>query len=357
METPFALLLADYCLEVRPGQNVLVEAETPALPLVEALYKAVLARGGYPQLQLEYPQQALDFYRLGGGWLETIPVVRKAALEAADSTLRIKSEQNPLALAGVNPALVSRHQKAWSELAEIRRKKRWCLTLYPTPGYAEQAGMSLPEFRRFVERALYLDQQNPVAGWRELAGFQAALIERLKRVRKVVLEAAGTHLELSVEGRSWINSDGKRNMPSGEVFTGPHESSANGEVTFNLPAVASGHPVNGVYLRFEKGRVVEARAQEGEEFLLRMLDTDQGSRQLGELGIGTNYGIDRPTGIVLFDEKIGGSVHLALGNSYPETGGVNKSAVHWDLVLDLRKGGRLLADGEVLQDNGKFVGL
>jgi len=189
-----------------------------------------------------------------------------------------------------------------------------------------------------------------VAAWRELSERQARLIERLSRAREIRIEAPGTDLALDVEGRTWVNSDGRRNMPSGEVFTGPHEASATGTVRFTVPTSHAGVAVAGVQLRFEDGVVVDARAERGEDHLLATLDTDAGARRLGELGIGTNTGIDRPTGMILLDEKIGGTVHLALGRSYPETGATNESAVHWDLICDLRSGGRILADGEVIAD-------
>lgn len=305
---------------------------------------------------MKYAGEARDFLRYGGQWLKQVPAARMALIEKADASLRILSEENPLEEADVDPATLSAYQKAWQPLRSLRLQKRWCLTLYPTPGYAQQAGMGTAEFRSFVERALYLDKPDPVAAWRELSAFQSSLIERLARVKEIRLEAPGTDLRLRVEGRTWVNSDGKRNMPSGEVFTGPYESSAEGFVTFNLPTVVSGQRVEGVYLRFQQGKVVEARAERGDDYLQRMLETDSGARFLGEIGIGTNYGIAQASGIILYDEKIGGSVHLAIGQSYPETGGTNTSAIHWDLVLDLRQGGRIWADGEVLQEDGKFVG-
>ena len=219
-------------------------------------------------------------------------------------------------------------------------KKRWCSTLWPTEALAGQAGMPLADYQAFVSRALFLDQPDPVASWGALRTFQAKLIDRLKPVRDVHIEAEGTDLTLRVAGRTWVNSDGKRNMPSGEVFTGPHEKSANGRIRFTVRSAPEG---------------VDARADRGEEYLRRALETDGGAKFLGELGIGTNFGIDRPTGTILFDEKIGGTVHLALGRSYPETGGKNASALHWDLICDLRAGGRLTADGDVLMLDGRFA--
>jgi aminopeptidase len=193
-----------------------------------------------------------------------------------------------------------------------------------------------------------------VTAWKELSEYQARLIERLAGAKEIRIEADGTDLTLDVSGRTWVNSDGKRNMPSGEVFTGPHEGSAEGTIRFTIPATPAGVDVAGVELTFAGGRVVDARAERGEDYLIQTLDTDEGARRLGELGVGTNFGLDRPTGMVLLDEKIGGTVHLAVGSSYPETGGVNESAVHWDLVCDLREGGRLLADGQPVLVDGTF---
>ncbi|RDI95735.1 aminopeptidase [Meiothermus sp. QL-1] len=356
MEERFATLLADYCLELKPGQTLLVEAEPAALPLLEPLHAVALERGAYPIVQLFPAASSRPFFLYGEAWLD-VPPAQLGLMRAVDASLRIESAQNPLELSDIPPERLSRFRKGWQPYQQERSKRRWCLTLYPTPGYAQQAGMPTAEFRTLVERALYLDHPDPVLAWLELSRFQAALIERLQRAREIRLEAEGTDLRLRVEGRSWVNSDGRRNMPSGEVFTAPIETSVEGEVRFNLPSTALGQRVRGVHLRFQAGRVVEARAEEGEAYLRAMLETDAGARCLGELGIGTNYGLSRPTGLVLYDEKIGGTVHLALGQSYPETGGTNVSAIHWDLVLDLRPGGRIWVDGEVLQEDGRFVGL
>jgi aminopeptidase len=206
-----------------------------------------------------------------------------------------------------------------------------------------------------VERALFLDREDPVAAWGELARFQAGLIKRLAPAREIRIQADGTDLTLDVSERTWVNSDGKRNMPSGEVFTGPHEHSAEGTIRFTIPTSPRGVVVEDVTLEFREGRVVRAKAERGDAYLQATLETDEGARYLGELGIGTNFGIDRPIGAILFDEKIGGTVHLALGRSYPETGGTNESVVHWDLICDLREGGTLTADGEVILRDGRFV--
>jgi aminopeptidase len=240
-------------------------------------------------------------------------------------------------------------------LREQALKRRWCSTLWPTQAGAQQAGMNLVDFDAFVQRALFLDQDEPVTSWRALHDFQEGLIERLRGAQELRVEAPGTDVTLNVKGRTWVNSDGKRNMPSGEVFTGPHETSANGRIRFGVPSSPAGIDVAGVDLEFRDGLVVAAAAERGEEYLQRALATDDGARRLGEVGIGTNFGIDRPIGATLFDEKIGGTVHLALGRSYPETGGKNESALHWDLICDLRQGGRLSADGTTIMQDGRFA--
>ncbi|HMJ01324.1 MAG TPA: aminopeptidase, partial [Conexibacter sp.] len=233
--------------------------------------------------------------------------------------------------------------------------RRWCLTLWPTSALAQQAGMGDAAFAAFVRRALFLDRPDAAAAWCELGTMQAALIERLAGARELRIETEGTDLTLRVDDRTWQNSDGRRNMPSGEVFTGPLEDSANGTIRFTVPSSPRGVTVEDIELTFRDGEVASARAARGDDYLQRTLATDPGARRLGEIGIGTNAGIDRPIGAILFDEKIGGTVHLALGRSYPETGGVNESAVHWDLICDLRRGGRLSADGEIVEEDGRFA--
>jgi aminopeptidase len=352
----FADLLAGYCLEVRPGQQVLVRSTTHAAPLLLELQRAILERDAWPLLRVELPGQARSFYdHAGDRHLDDISNLALAEAKGIDASLGITATADLHELVGVDPARITRLARARRPMREATMKKRWCSTLWPTDALAEQAGMTLPDYEAFVTRALFLDQPDPVTSWGGLRTFQAKLIERLKEARDVRVEADGTDLTLRVAGRTWVNSDGRRNMPSGEVFTGPHEKSANGRIRFTVRSSPEGVDVDGVELEFRDGEVVGARADTGEDYLGRALETDAGARFLGELGIGTNFGIDRPTGTILFDEKIGGTVHLALGRSYPETGGKNASALHWDLICDLRQGGRLTADGDVLMLDGRFA--
>jgi len=352
----FAALLCDWCLEVEAGQQVLVRSTTLAAPLLRALHAAILEREAWPLLRAELPELEADFYALArDAQLDGFPSIAHAEAEHADAFLAIQAPANTRALAEVAPERIARVARARAPLSELRLAKRWCGTLWPTPASAQQAGMGEDAFTAFVRRALFLDRADPAAAWRELGAFQAGLVERLAGARELRIEAEGTDLTLRVDGRTWVNSDGRRNMPSGEVFTGPLEDSANGTIRFTVPSSPRGVAVEDVELTFRDGEVVDARAGRGQAYLEQALATDAGARRLGELGIGTNRGIDRPIGAILFDEKIGGTVHLALGRSYPETGGVNASALHWDLICDLREGGRLSADGELVQEGGQFA--
>jgi aminopeptidase len=340
---------------VQAGQQVVVRSTTLAAPLLLELQRALLERDAWPHLRVELPGQGAAFYaHARDAHLDAFPALALAEAEGTDASIGIQAPENTRALAAVPPARIARAARARQPVREAALRRRWCATLWPTPAGAQQAGMDTAGFEAFVRRALFLDRPDPVAAWAGLHDFQATLIERLAGARELRIEAEGTDLRLRVDGRTWINSDGRRNMPSGEVFTGPREDSATGAVRFTVPSSPGGVDVDGVQLELRDGEVVRASAQRGGEYLDRTLATDAGARRLGEVGIGTNFGIDRPIGAILFDEKIGGTVHLALGRSYPETGGRNESAVHWDLICDLRPGGRLTADGEIVVDQDGF---
>jgi aminopeptidase len=351
----FAALLCDWCLEVQAEQQVLVRSTTQAAPLLLAVQRALLERGAWPVLRPELAGQQEGFYAAARDHhLDTVPTSERATVEAVDAFLSIQAPFNTRSLADVDPGKQARMRKAGRELQEIRLAKRWAISLWPTPAQAQEAGMSDAAFAAFVERALFLDRDDPTKAWGELRDFQQRLIDQLEPATEIRIQAEGTDLTLNVQGRGWVNSDGRRNMPSGEVFTGPLEDSATGTIRFTVPSSPGGVEVENVELRFEQGEVVEATAGKGQAYLDATLATDPGAKRLGELGIGTNFGIDRASGMILLDEKIGGTVHVALGRSYPETGGVNESAVHWDLICDLRDGGTLEADGKVLQRDGEF---
>ena len=353
----FAALLCDYCVGATTGDQVVVRSSSLAAPLLLALERALLEREAWPLLRVALPEQEAAFWSAARDvHLDGFPPIELAEAAGTEASLRIDAPSNTRALAGVDAARLTRAARARAPVREAALRRRWCVTVWPTPAGAQQAGMATGDFAAFVRRALFLDRDDPVAAWGELRDVQSRLVERLERAAEIRIEAGGTDLTLSVAGRTWINSDGKRNMPSGEVFTGPLETSAEGRIRFDVPSSPRGLEVSGIELEFREGRVTAARADRGDDVLQAMLATDDGARRLGELGIGTNFGIDRAVGSTLFDEKIGGTVHLALGRSYPETGGTNESAIHWDMICDLRRGGRLSADGEPVVDAGALTG-
>jgi aminopeptidase len=351
-----ARLLVGYCLEASPGQQVSVRSTTLAAPQLLAVQRELLAAEAFPLLRVELPGQSAEWWEHARDvHLDELSSLALAEAGEADASLRIQAPFNTRELADVDPARMARAARAQAPAREAMLGRRWCLTLWPTPALAQEAGMSERAFAGIVRRALFLDRPNPVAAWRELHDTQERLIERLSRARELRIEAEGTDLRLQVEGRTWVNSDGRRNMPSGEVFTGPHEDSAEGRIRYTIPSSPGGREVTGIELEFRGGEVAAAFAERGEDVLRATLETDPGARRLGEIGIGTNFGIDRPIGNILFDEKLGGTVHLAIGRSYPETGGTNESAVHWDMICDLRRGGRLTADGAAVVQDGRLV--
>lgn len=352
-----AELLVHYCVSAQPKERILLAGSTHTLPLFEEVARALLRAGARPTLQLSYPTQTEDFIRLAAeDVLGSLDPAEEADMRAIEGSIRLLTHaaQRP----PTDPAYLARlarAQQAAAPLQRLRSAKKWTLTQYPTPAGAAGAGMNQAEYEDFVMRAMFLDRPDPVSAWAEVRAYQAKLIERLARADTIRIEAPETDLTLRVGGRQWANSDGKRNMPSGEVFVSPREDSAQGHIYFGLPTEYQGQAVSGIWLRFKNGKIVEASAEEGQDALLSALDTDAGARFLGEIGIGTNAGIQTPSRNILYDEKIGGTVHLAAGRSYPETGGQNVSAIHWDMICDLRGGGRLWLDGELLQENGKFV--
>lgn len=358
----FAQTLVRYSLDTRPGDLFVARTTTLAVPLLREIYREALRAGAHVVCRLTFDGQDETFYREADeGQLEWISPMEWAETEQVTARLTINAPFNTRSGSSIDPKRQARRARALAELSALHRQRsakgevRWCGTLFPTHALAQEAGMSLPDYEEFVHRAMLLDRDDPIAAWRAFSAEQQKKADFLNGVRTLRIIAPDTDLALSVEGRQWINSDGHRNFPSGEVFTGPLEDSANGHIRFTYPAIAGGREIEDVQLWFEQGRVVKATARRGEDYLLEMLDTDPGARYLGEVAIGNNYNIQRFTQNVLFDEKIGGTCHLAVGASYPETGGRNESAVHWDMVCDLRSGGAIYADGEVIHRDGKWM--
>ncbi len=363
--TRWAKTLVSYCLGVRPGQSVLIASTPLAEPLVSEVYREVLRAGGHPIPHIELPSLREILLTEGNeGQLAWLDPSVKLLIEQVDARLRIEAEPNTRSLAAVDPRRQAIAGRTGREVRQITSRRslsgelRWCGTLYPTEAHAQDADMSLADFTEFVYEACFLNSPDPAEAWRELGRHQQFYVDWLAGKQMVHVVGPETDLRLSIAGRSFRNSDGKRNFPSGEFFTSPVEDSAEGVIRFTIPSSVGGRLVQDVRLRFEGGVVVEASAAVGEAYLREMLSMDEGSNRVGEFAFGNNFGIQRGIRNILFDEKIGGTVHMALGNSYPETGGKNVSALHWDMVCDLRAaagGGEVYVDDTLFFKDGRFI--
>ncbi|MBA3432077.1 MAG: aminopeptidase [Actinobacteria bacterium] len=354
-------ILVDYSVRVKEGDLVSIRGSYVAEPLILALYKRCLERGAFPTIRASLPAAVPLFYRFAQErQLEFIWETDRWLTENLDVSFDIISDTNTRQLSRVDPARQATSARARKPLLDRFLERgasgdfRWNVTLFPTEAHAMDAEMSLDEYEDFYYGACLTDAADPVSEWQKVAARHARLVEWMGGRNEVHIEGEGTDLILEVGGRTFLPADGKENFPDGEIFTGPIEDKTRGVVSFSYPAIYGGQAVEGIRLEFDGGRIENASARRNEEYLIKTLDTDPGARVLGELGIGTNYGISAFTGEILLDEKIGGTVHLAVGASYPESGGVNESAVHWDMVCDLRNGGRITVDGDTLMEDGKL---
>jgi aminopeptidase len=358
-----ANVLVRYSSEVRPGQLVGISAPIAAKPLVLSLYREVLLAGAHPLVLISPDECAEILLRTGSeDQLRFANPIEMREVEIADVSIHVLAPENTRALTDIDPrrqAIRSNARRPMMNLFLQRaaeKSLRWVATQFPCQSSAQEAEMSLAAYEDFVFRAGLLEEPDPLAAWKSLSERQQRLAYRLQAARELRFTTPeGTDLRIGVEGRTWINCDGHENFPDGEVFTGPLEDATEGIICFNLPSIHANREVCGVRLTFQAGRVVDASATKGEEFLIQMVDQDPGARILGEAAIGCNYAITRHTRNTLFDEKIGGTFHVALGTAYPESGGKNRSGLHWDMVCDLRQGGRIFADGQVISENGRFV--
>jgi aminopeptidase len=356
-------VLVNYSVAVQPGEKVLVQGDVTASSLLKAVYAKVLQAGGHPLLEIPVlpGTQELFFHYASDGQLQYVHEPIKLVRETYDLMITIRGTENTRALSNIDPAKVVMMNRAYAEVAEIYRRRsasgelRWVATLFPTNAYAQDAEMSLSEYEDFVYSACMPDLDDPVGYWKRFSAWQQKIVDWLEGKERVHVVGPETDLRLNIAGRAFINDDGKNNMPSGEVFTGPVEDSVEGHVYFSYPAITAGREVAGIRLWFEKGKVVKATAEKNEDFLLQTLDTDEGARYVGEFAIGTNKGITQFTRQILFDEKINGSFHMAVGFSIPETGGKNESAIHWDMICDMHDGGEIWVDDELLYKDGDFV--
>jgi aminopeptidase len=356
-------VLVNYSVGVKKGQLVRINGPVVSQPLVLALFRKVLAAGGHPMVRMAPEETAEIFVKHATDeQLRYLNPVAVFEYERIDCSIGIWADENTKALTNSDPKKLGLQQAARKPLMDIflnkaaEGKLKWCGTQFPCQAAAQDAEMSLAEYEDFVFSAGLLDRPDPVAAWRSVSERQQRLVDFLNGKKEYhVVAANGTDVRMIVADHTWINCDGHENFPDGEVFTGPVIESVEGQINFSFPAVHHGREVQDVKLTFKGGKVVDASASKGEEFLISMLDMDKGSRFLGECAIGTNYNIRQYTRNTLFDEKIGGTVHFALGAGYPETGNTNESGLHWDMVVDLRSGGFIEVDGQKLNENGRFL--
>jgi aminopeptidase len=358
----FADVLVGFCADVQEGDLVTLESTPLAAPLVRELYRRVLDAGGHPLPRITLEGTTVNMLKHGNDdQLDWVNPVRVDDIETADVRIAVSAPTNTRRLTNVDPVRQARSDRAVEPLRTryldraAAGELRWVLTAYPTEATAQDAEMSLAEWEDFVYGAGFLDDPDPAARWREFGERVDAVGAFLGTKQELRIVAEGTDLRLSTAGRTWIASKGRENFPDGEVFTGPVETSVEGEIRFTYPAIFNAREVEDVRLRFEGGEVVEATATRGQPFLREMIAMDDGARRVGEFAFGLNDAITTFTRDTLYDEKIGGTIHLALGTAYPETGGLNRSALHWDMVCDLRSGSEVYADGELVYRDGRFL--
>jgi len=356
-----AKVLVHYSLEIQPEQKFLLETTPLARELALAVYEEAVKAGAHVYVQQELPgAQEIFFMNASEAQLDFVSPIDKLISETFDATLYLGASENRRALASVDPKRIARAQKAGAGLMQVymersaKKELRWCTTVFPNNANAQDADMSLRDYEEFVYGAGMLNDDDPVAFWKAEGERQRKLIRWLNGREQVVIKGADVDLTLSIKGRTFEEADGKYNFPDGEIFTGPVEDSVNGWIRYKYPAIYTGKEVSNIELRFEHGKVVKEKADKNQELLTALLDTDAGSRYLGEWGIGTNYGIQRFTKSMLFDEKIGGTIHLAVGASYPETGGKNESGLHWDMLCDMAES-EITVDGDLFYKNGRPV--
>jgi len=357
-----AKLLVQYSIKLKKGQLVKIQGEIAGLPLIEAVYMEALNVGANPYIQITTENIDEHFLKSATDTqMKFISPMTKLEINKMDALVAIWANTNTKYLSNVNPKRQALRQGARKELIGKLFKRigdgslNWVGTQFPTHADAQQAEMSLSEYEDFVYKAGHINTTDPIKHWKKVEKEQMRLARILNKVDQIHIRGKGTDLKLRVKGRKWVSCHGTENFPDGEIFTSPIENTAEGYISYSYPAQYGGRSVEGIRLEFKKGKVVAESADKNEDYLKAMLDMDKGARFLGEVAIGTNYEIKQATGNTLFDEKIGGSCHLACGASIPEAKGKNKSALHWDMVCDLKKGGEIEADGKLIYKNGKFL--
>ena len=355
-------ILVNYSISVKKDNWVVINGDAIAAPLIKAATRLVLEAGGHPTVLLSDGSIGETQLRYSSDeQLKWVSPVSKLIYDKADAFINIIAGENTRALSGIDPAKQAKKSAATRELTETFLKRsaagklNWVITQFPCHAYAQETDMSVRDYADFVYASTYADQDDAVERWQAFHERQEKLIQWLKGRDKVHVRGPNIDLALSIKGRTFINADGKKNMPDGEIFTGPVEDSISGWVRFTYPALRGGMEVDGVEFQFYGGKITKAAAAKNQAYLVSQLDTDAGARYLGEFAIGTNYGIQTFSKNILFDEKIGGTLHMAVGAGYPETGSKNQSAIHWDFICDMRNDSEILVDGDLFYKNGQFM--
>lgn len=356
-----ARVLVHYALELKPGQQFVLRTSPLAEELNLAVYEEAVKAGANIFVMQQLPGAEEIFYQFASeAQMDYISPIRKMMVETIDAQLAIEASANTRNLSGIDPTRFARVQKAHAPLTKTFFERAaqgslcWCYTVFPTNATAQEADMSLRDYQDFVYGAGMLNEDDPVACWKTVSESQQRMVNWLKGRDKVVLKGSSVDLTLSIQDRVFINCDGKMNLPDGEIFTGPVEDSVNGWIRFKYPAIEYGQEVTDIELWFENGKVAKEKASKNQELLTAQLNTDAGARYLGEFGIGTNYSIQRFTKHMLFDEKMGGTIHFAVGAGFPESGSKNDSGIHWDMLCDVNDA-EITVDGELFYRNGKPV--
>lgn len=357
-----AKLLVEYSVEVKEGDIVYVCADEVATPWVIEVVKEATKKGAHVEYTLESDEIKEIQLKYGSEkQLKSGNMIYESILSKADVWLTAWGNRNTRMLSRIDSNKLKIHQQGASVWRKIYSDRtgdgslRWCGTQYPTYADAQEASMSMSEYEDFVYGAGLLDSEDPVSEWKKISKEQDRWVKYLDSKSSLHIVSEGTDIMIGINGRKWINCDGKQNFPDGEIFTSPLENNINGYITFSFPGIFAGRQIEGIKLEVKDGKVINAWAKKGEELLKSLLETDEGSSFFGEVAIGTNYGIKDFTSNMLFDEKIGGTVHMAIGDSMPEAGGKNKSSLHWDMLCDMRNSGKIYADGELFYENGKFI--
>ena len=360
--TTYAKLIVNYCVDIKKDDKVLIWGMVDSIPLINEVYREVLKNtDGHPITRITIPGQEYIFFKEAKKHqLEFSNPFDMDMVRNLDVVIIIRGAYNTRELTNISPKIIRKAQVAQVEFFKTFMERQatgelqWTIVQYPTHGAAQEADMSKEELADFIVKICFLDKDDPIAEWQAVSKFQEKYCDFLEKVDQIHVVGIGTDLTLSVKGRTWENSNGKKNMPSGEVYTSPIENSINGTITFSFPGIYQSRLIEGIVLKFQHGEVVQAIAQQGQELLDEILKIP-GAKRAGEFAIGTNYNITKFIKNIAFDEKIGGTIHIALGRGYPQTGSKNRSAIHWDLLCDMRKEGRIYADGTLIYDKGQFI--